>query len=341
MSDVVRIRVRGRSMLPSLSDGEEVEVVLGAPVAAGDVVLFMDGEVAILHRVLCVRAGRVTTQGDGAPRPDAPFDAARILGVARVPRRSGLAMRRRVAELARASVRAILGRRVIAWLRVTRSLVLLLAFSSGIAIAEPTSAPSSPELIELGQQIDNLTDLVRSLPEGDVKAKRMMQLADAYRERGTRQFEDGRAAREERSRIAFEAYQNGAPHAVLSQLPADRLAESDRKKALAIYDFLVKKYPAHPRTEHALESMLLCYLDLYERDKATAVLAKLETYDPSSQALARSYVAVANVELEGKRPADALSHYEKAAAIAEPDLKREAERQAAECREQIGRAAPP
>jgi hypothetical protein len=117
VGDVVRITVRGRSMLPSLHDGDEIEVVLGAPVAAGDVVLFMDGTAPILHRVLSVRRGRVLTQGDGAPRPDAPFAATRILGVARLPRRRALALRRHLAELARASLRALVGRGALAWLR--------------------------------------------------------------------------------------------------------------------------------------------------------------------------------------------------------------------------------
>lgn len=117
MDDVVRIRVRGHSMRPSLVDGDEIEVALGATPAAGDVVLFMNGDVSILHRVLSIRRSRVLTQGDGAPRPDAPFDAGRILGVARVARRPMFALRRLLAEHARISIRAIIGRRVIAWLR--------------------------------------------------------------------------------------------------------------------------------------------------------------------------------------------------------------------------------
>ena len=68
MSDVVRIRVRGHSMRPSLADGDELEVALGAPVAAGDVVLFMEGTLPVLHRVLSIREGRVLTQGEHRPK---------------------------------------------------------------------------------------------------------------------------------------------------------------------------------------------------------------------------------------------------------------------------------
>ena len=120
MSDVVRIRVRGHSMRPSLQDGDEIEVALGAPVSPGDVVLFLDGTVPTLHRVLSLRGGRVLTQGDAASRPDAPVDAARILGVARLPRRRALALRRSILESLRASVRSLLGQRAMSWVRTAR-----------------------------------------------------------------------------------------------------------------------------------------------------------------------------------------------------------------------------
>lgn len=116
----MRIRVRGRSMRPWLQDGDEVEVALGAAVSPGDVVLFLDGTLPTLHRVLRLSEGRVLTQGDGAPRPDAPIDAARILGVARVPRRRALALRRSIAESLRAAARRLLGPRVLARLRAPR-----------------------------------------------------------------------------------------------------------------------------------------------------------------------------------------------------------------------------
>ncbi len=116
---VVRVRVRGRSMLPTLREGDEIDVVLGAPVRVGDVVMFLDGTTgnAIVHRVLAVETSSVLTQCDGAARPDAPVDSVRILGVASVPRRAFLARRRAVAERFREAVRRLLGRRALAWLR--------------------------------------------------------------------------------------------------------------------------------------------------------------------------------------------------------------------------------
>lgn len=105
MPDAVDIPVRGHSMRPTLLDGSTVVVDLGATPRSGDVVLFMNGDIAILHRLLAIRGGRALTQGDGAPRPDPAFDAKWILGVARMPRRRFYALARLAAESLRALAR--------------------------------------------------------------------------------------------------------------------------------------------------------------------------------------------------------------------------------------------
>lgn len=341
MADVVRIRVRGRSMLPSLADGDELDVTLGAPVTRGDVVLFMDGDVPILHRVLSIRGSRVLTQGDGAPRPDAPFAATRILGVASVARRPMFALRRLLAEHARISIRTILGRRAIAWLRVVRSFTIFLVLASSsaglfVAAASGVEEPSSPpDKFGLDLQIDNLTDVVRSLPEGELKPIRMIQLADTYRERAA--FHQGAAEAEKERwwsehKDEVERANRGEIVFACPRFASDLLADSVLKKGIAILDYVVKKYPSHARSELALEQLLLSYLDLQEQEKATSILPKLEARDPSSAPLARSYVAIAERNFANKRPQEALVYYEKAAAIAEPDLKQKAERRAEECR---------
>lgn len=107
-SSVVRIPVRGRSMLPSLRDGDVIEVDLDRTPRAGEVALYMDGSTAILHRVLQVSPDAVLLQGDACRRPDAPVASARILGTARVPRRALLAGTRSVLERLRGLARAVL-----------------------------------------------------------------------------------------------------------------------------------------------------------------------------------------------------------------------------------------
>ncbi len=100
----MRIAVHGRSMLPALADGDEVEIRLCNPseARAGDVVLVRDGGLHIIHRLLARRGDLVLTQGDGARWPDPPVSSERLLGVAKIPRRPVLAFYR----LLRASLAA-------------------------------------------------------------------------------------------------------------------------------------------------------------------------------------------------------------------------------------------
>ncbi len=77
-------------MLPTLADGDEVEVRLceGDEARVGDVVLVLQGTVTVLHRVIGRDGDRLVTQGDGVRFPDDPVDLPRVLGVANLPRRA-------------------------------------------------------------------------------------------------------------------------------------------------------------------------------------------------------------------------------------------------------------
>ena len=92
----MKIAVRGKSMLPVLSDGDEIEIRLCDPAEArpGDVVLVRDGDLHVVHRLLARRGDRVLTQGDAVRWADPPIPSERLLGVARIPRRPVLAFLR-------------------------------------------------------------------------------------------------------------------------------------------------------------------------------------------------------------------------------------------------------
>lgn len=94
----MRIAVRGRSMMPALADGAEVEIRLcdSSEARVGDVVLVRDGDLHIVHRLLARRGDLVLLQGDGVRWPDPPISSERLLGVAKVPRRPVLAFFRRL-----------------------------------------------------------------------------------------------------------------------------------------------------------------------------------------------------------------------------------------------------
>jgi len=95
----VRFRAAGRSMMPTVRDGECLIVapVRAAEVSRGDVVLGATWRRLVAHRVvgltLDARGGRVLTlRGDGSDEADAPVDASRVLGQVVAVERDGRAL---------------------------------------------------------------------------------------------------------------------------------------------------------------------------------------------------------------------------------------------------------
>lgn len=77
-----RVPVEGSSMHPLLRDGDSLELDWQSfTVAAGDIILYRDGEETIVHRVVAIRAGDATvvTKGDNLPWCDPPVPPERIL----------------------------------------------------------------------------------------------------------------------------------------------------------------------------------------------------------------------------------------------------------------------
>lgn len=70
----LRCELRGTSMVPTIQNGQEVEISPCASVRLGDIVLIRtkNGR-AIAHRVIAKRDGRIRLQGDGNLRHDAAW----------------------------------------------------------------------------------------------------------------------------------------------------------------------------------------------------------------------------------------------------------------------------
>jgi signal peptidase len=125
----VELPVRGSSMLPMLRDGDRVQIVpvTGAAVRIGDVVVRVESNGPVIHRVVGwwpSRTGwRLLTKGDGSLRLDPPLRAegvvARVVARvrdSRVERLDGAGMRIR----GRALVSLVAGLIVEVWDRAVR-----------------------------------------------------------------------------------------------------------------------------------------------------------------------------------------------------------------------------
>ena len=95
----LRLRVRGRSMLPTLRPGDEVVVhpVTAEALVPGDWVVVRSAQGAFLHRYLRTRRGRILTKGDGHRSFDPPWPSDAVVGRVVEAQREGRCFYRRAA----------------------------------------------------------------------------------------------------------------------------------------------------------------------------------------------------------------------------------------------------
>lgn len=77
----IRWHVEGASMLPTLPPGTEIVVVpLARPPRLGEILLFMEGEHLVVHRLVRRLGDLLVTQGDGRLTPDRPLRREQLVG---------------------------------------------------------------------------------------------------------------------------------------------------------------------------------------------------------------------------------------------------------------------
>lgn len=77
----IRWLVEGTSMLPTLPPGTEILVApLARPPQLGEILLFMEGEHLVVHRMVRRLGDRLITQGDGRSSPDRPIRHEQLVG---------------------------------------------------------------------------------------------------------------------------------------------------------------------------------------------------------------------------------------------------------------------
>ncbi len=85
MTEMIQMRISGRSMAPLLGDGQRVLVASlpeGVPVRVGEIVAVRDGGTGLplLHRIVRESGGQYETLGDGNAGSEGPWRRADILG---------------------------------------------------------------------------------------------------------------------------------------------------------------------------------------------------------------------------------------------------------------------
>ena len=163
--------------------------------------------------------------------------------------------------------------------------------------------------------IEQLTDLVRSLPEGDVKATRMIQLAELYWQKSSRLHQRAMKSYNNKYDDWFtkDLAARGVPEPKVGAEPSEKESDVVMKKAIAIYEHVIKKFPTNPRGDQAHFYLGQSYLQMAEKDKAIATFKKLVERYPNSAYISDAYLGLGEFFFDNKKVDDAMENYKKAA----------------------------
>lgn len=164
------------------------------------------------------------------------------------------------------------------------------------------------------EAIAQLTDLIRSLPEGDIKATRMIQLAELQWQKSSRLHL--KAVRDYNKKYDDWFLKDGASKGIrqpqLSNEPAEKESDAVMQKAVKIYEHVIGKYPRNPKGDEAHYYLGQSYLSLGKKDPAIATFRKLVSRYPQSEFIPDAYLALAEFFFDNKKLDDAEENYRKA-----------------------------
>jgi len=170
---------------------------------------------------------------------------------------------------------------------------------------------SSPEWFKKTDEvIAQLTDLIKTLPDGDVKATRMIQLAELYWEKASRLHL--RSVKQYNKVYDDWFMKNGAEKGIPEPKLDDSQSDAVMNKAVAIYEYVIKKYPNNPMGDQAHYYLGQSYLQLAKKDQAVNTFKKLVERYPKSQFIPDAYLGLGEFFFENKKVDDAIEWYGKA-----------------------------
>lgn len=169
----------------------------------------------------------------------------------------------------------------------------------------------SPEWFKkTDEAIAELTDLIRTLPDGDVKATRMIQLAELYWQKASRLHL--RAVKQFNKIYDAWFTNNGAQKGIPEPKLNDDASDAVMNKAVTIYEFVIKKYPDNQRGDQAHFYLGQSYLQLGKKEQAVATFKKLVDHYPQSEFIPDAYLGLGEFFFENKQLPEAIVNYGKA-----------------------------
>ena len=152
---------------------------------------------------------------------------------------------------------------------------------------------SSPEWFhKTDEAIAELTDLIKSLPDSDSKATRMIQLAELYWEKSEHLHLKAVKSLNKRYDAWFANHGKAEDEPKIDQEPDEKNSDAVMQKAVTIYEFVIKKYPHNQRGDQAHYYLGNAYLQLLKKDQAVATFQKLIDNYPQSDYIPDAYLAL-------------------------------------------------
>lgn len=159
--------------------------------------------------------------------------------------------------------------------------------------------------------IGELTKLIKSMPDSDSKATRMVQLAELYWMKSSKlhlvAMSKYNVLYDEW--VAADGATKGLPEPRVALLPEERKSDEQLQKAILIYEHVIAKFPENARAHVAHYYLGQSYLSIGKAERAEAVFRRLLEKYPESEYLPDAYLALGDFYFDNKK---AREMYEKA-----------------------------
>jgi TolA-binding protein len=144
------------------------------------------------------------------------------------------------------------------------------------------------------EAIRMLTDLIKSMPDSDAKATRMVQLAELHWQKSSKLH---LVAMSKHNRlydewVAADGARRGLPEPQIFSHPDERASAGEMERAIELYKHVISKYPNNSRAHVAHYYLGQTYFGLARDDDAKSVFQRLIEKYPNSEYVPDAYRAL-------------------------------------------------